>query len=87
MKEVTEFHNLDKKDVTIRWIASHKNVPGNEVADVEAKGAATDENSATPHRFLPTVLRTSLPISVSALKQVHRELMLAKWKDTWKFST
>ena len=86
MKEVIEFHDLDKKDVTIRWIASHKNVPGNEAADVEAKGAATDENSTTPHRFLPTALRTSLPISVSALKQAHRELMLAKWKDAWKSS-
>ena len=42
MEEVTEFHNLDKKDVTIKWITSHKNVPGNEAADIEAKGAATD---------------------------------------------
>ena len=87
MHDITETHSLNKTDTTIRWIASHKNVPGNEAADVEAKRAASDEASSSPPETLPSALRNPLPISVSALKQAHRELMLTKWKDAWETST
>ena len=59
MRDTMETHDLNKADITVRWIASYKNVPGNEAADVEAKRAATDEASFPPGT-LPSALRNPL---------------------------
>lgn len=77
---------LTRKDVTIRWIAGHMEVEGNERADREAKTAATRPDSSSPLKDLPPPLRNQLPQSVSALKQLHTARLKTLWTREWKSS-
>ncbi|PPQ80685.1 hypothetical protein CVT24_011068 [Panaeolus cyanescens] len=61
-------NNIDPPHkVVIKWISAHSNVVGNEKIDQEAKQAAMGMSS--PRQDLPRLLRSPLPMSVSALRQ------------------
>ncbi|PPQ73739.1 hypothetical protein CVT24_006959, partial [Panaeolus cyanescens] len=62
------FPNLPRfQKVDIKWISAHSEVPRNEKIDYEAKQASLGLSSAK--QLLPRLLRTDLPLSVSALRQ------------------
>ena len=63
--------------ITLRWIAAHKEVKGNEKADEEAKEAAAGIVSSPEH--LPPILRSPLSPSVGVTKYQY----LWKRKDEW----
>ena len=86
LHELQEKHGLSSRDISVQWIAGHKDVLGNEEADREAKKAAVDKNSATPIALLPKILQKRLPISTLALKQKHKEDLNSRWKKTWSKS-
>ncbi|OAX43629.1 hypothetical protein K503DRAFT_853199 [Rhizopogon vinicolor AM-OR11-026] len=68
----------DGRKLIIRWSPGHNGLLGNKAADEQAKRAAWGDTSEGPD--LPKSLRSkagtpkSLPISKSALKQVHRKI-------------
>jgi len=71
MHQLYEEKDSSREDVTVRWIAGHKEVEGNEVADREAKLAAKGEAKSSPKHKLPSTLWKRLPHSIPALKQSH----------------
>ena len=74
----------DMADVVMRWVPGHMDVPGNELADDEAKRAARGESSAAAS--LPAGLRKSLPCSVTASKRAHLERLRKEAASKWKGS-
>ena len=78
--------DIGREEITVRWIAGHEDVEGNEVADREAKLAAKGMAESSPRESLPTSLRNPLPRSVSALKQAHNERLKKLWKKEWDAS-
>jgi len=52
--------------LTLRWTAGHEGIPGNELADAEAKKAASGLTS--DKHSLPAYLRKTLPRNPAALK-------------------
>ncbi|OCH84713.1 hypothetical protein OBBRIDRAFT_712456, partial [Obba rivulosa] len=71
--------------LTLRWVPGHMDVRGNELADTEAKKAASGISSH-PTR-LPRILRSMLPASSSALKQHFHKTLKDQAKDSWSKST
>ncbi|KAJ7168172.1 ribonuclease H-like domain-containing protein, partial [Mycena crocata] len=53
--------------ITIRWTPGHRDIEGNERADVEAKKAAQEASSESTS--IPPAFRTRLPWSRSAVQQ------------------
>ena len=86
IQEVCERRNLPKNDISLHWIIGHRNIQGNKVADKEAKRAALDKNSSSHIDQLPAFLKDKLPISMSALKQKHREDLHSRWRKSWSIS-
>jgi hypothetical protein len=70
--------------LTIRWISGHSKVKGNEEADRLAKQAATGRSS--PRDRLPPVIRRSLPMSTSAIKQEFMRKLKDRWAKEWEVS-
>ncbi|KAF9040120.1 hypothetical protein BJ165DRAFT_1351311 [Panaeolus papilionaceus] len=66
---------------TIRWISAHSEVWRNECIDEEAKEAARGKTSSDFD--LPRMLRRSLPISKSALKQKLKSETTARSNALW----
>jgi hypothetical protein len=67
--------------LTLRWMAGHVGINGNELVDGEAKKAAKGQSSDP--KTLPRILRQKLKISTAALKQHRRKKSTARWKKTW----
>jgi hypothetical protein len=57
--------------------SSHSGVPGNELADKEAKKAEGGQFSQ--RALLPPLLRKKLPKSAMATRRVFREKIMRKW--------
>jgi ribonuclease HI len=73
-----------KFKLTVRWMAGHSGIKGNEKVDKEAKRAA--EGHASDKANLPSFLRKQLKISTSAVKQKYNERTTDKWKAEWQAS-
>jgi hypothetical protein len=87
IQDVRRKHNLDKNQITIRWILGHAGVPGNEQADEKARAAAASATNNSPPCSLPKYIRTNpLPSSVTVLKQAHKETSKLCWTKTWSKS-
>ena len=83
MEAAVKVHGAMAK-VVMRWVPGHMDVPGNEMADEEAKKAARGECSATVS--LPARLRKSLPCSVTAAKHTHLERLRKEAASRWNGS-
>jgi len=70
--------------LTIRWVAGHEGIEGNEMADRAAKEAAGGAHTDKHH--LPSYLRKRIPINPSALKQDIKVRLSNKWKKDWRSS-
>ena len=73
-----------KHKLTLRWVAGHEGIRGNEIADAEAKKAANGHTSGRP--TLPAYLRKTLPLNPAALRQQHNAKLLSDWATEWKNS-
>jgi hypothetical protein len=67
--------------LTLRWMAGHVGIDGNELVDSEAKHAAKGQSSDP--NLLPRILRRKLKISTSALKQNRSMKSISNWKKNW----
>jgi len=74
----------DTDKFTLKWVAAHKGVAGNERVDEEAKRAAQGDSS--PPEELPPALQKRLPTSASAVKQKFTDKLKVRWAETWKTS-
>ena len=70
--------------LTIRWTAGHAGIAGNELADKEAKKAASGQTS--DKKLLPVLLKRKLPINPSAVKQAFSSEIKKCWRNTWRNS-
>ena len=71
--------------LTLRWIPGHRDLEGNERADLEAKRAARGE--ASPPDSLPHRLATApLPASLSKVRQTLRASFQATARTEWALS-
>ena len=87
-REIIRQGNILKKgrghkahQITLQWTAGDEGIPGNELADLEAKKAA--EGLTSDKHMLPHFLRCKLTINPSAVKQKHDMDLKNKWKSEW----
>ncbi|OJA12581.1 hypothetical protein AZE42_04938, partial [Rhizopogon vesiculosus] len=77
----------DNFEITVRWVPGHSDVHGNEEADKQAKLVAESRYNNSPPTELPHYLRhRALPLSISALKEVHRKATQVRWEHLWRKS-
>ena len=60
--------------ITLQWIPSHCDIPGNESADLLAKKGASQE-------------QPNLPVSLNTCKQIIKSNTKIEWLNTWASST
>ena len=75
----------NKDKLTLRWVAGHEGIIGNETADKEAKKAATGLTSSSTS--LPLYLRKPLPLNPAAIRQHHNAVLNKAWTNEWKESS
>ena len=85
MQRTARRHN--NFDVTVRWGPGHSDVHGNEEVDKHAKLAAESRQNNSPIAKLPHFLRFgALPLSISALKEIHCKATHIRWAHSWRKS-
>ncbi|KAK6972214.1 hypothetical protein R3P38DRAFT_2418296, partial [Favolaschia claudopus] len=84
---VRTFHDQLAKlssTVHVAWVPGHKDVEGNEMADSEAKTAATGgASSNTPLTRAIRTLKHQLPASAAALRAQEKTSMRGRWSKQW----
>ena len=90
-REALRLGNKLRKDIrsknfslTLRWTAGHVGIPGNELADREAKRAA--EGLQSDKSMLPVILRRKLTINPSAVKRSRTSEIKQTWVKKWRSS-
>jgi ribonuclease HI len=84
METLKRTHRRHGYDVTVRWIAAHNEVEGNELADKEAKSAVEHRRNNSPTHLLPQYLSLEqLPQSLSAIKQAFKQQTKGRWDRLW----
>ncbi len=73
-----------KDALTIRWMAGHEGIEGNELVDREAKEVAKGHTSDM--KLLPSYLRKPMLINSSAVKKMHNESLAKEWQEDWRNS-
>jgi ribonuclease HI len=73
-----------KYALTLRWTAGHVGIPGNEIADKEARKAAEGLSSDKP--LLPVYLKRPLTINPSAASKSRNTKINQNWKRVWRDS-
>ena len=86
LRKVIRENKITRQDITLQWVAGHKDVEGNEAADQAAKLAAKGTTSSSPKDLLPPCLRKTLPIGISAARQKNKEEIHALWDKQWRTS-
>jgi ribonuclease HI len=81
---VLKKRNRNRYSLTLRWTVGHEGIPGNELADKEAKRAA--EGLTSNASTLPPFLRRKLAINASAVKQKFNARAKQRWKEEWQRS-
>ncbi len=76
--------NKRRYSLTLQWTAGHEGIPGNELADKEAKRTA--EGLTTDVKSLPTLLKRRLAINAAAVKQQLNSKIKQRWKNEWRSS-
>jgi len=79
-----QIHHRKRKTkyaLTIRWMAGHEGIEGNEAIDWKAKKAA--EGSTSDLTCLPSYLRKPLLMNPSAIKRAHNDCLKHKWTTAW----
>jgi len=71
-------------DLRLIWVPGHHDFTPNEKADEEAKKAAKGDSSDA--KLLPSFLRKSLPLSISAIRQEYTAQLGKRWTRRWKTS-
>jgi ribonuclease HI len=67
----------NKHALTIRWMAGHEGIEGNELADREAKEVAKGHTSDM--KLLPCYLRKPVLTNSSTVKKAHNESLAKEW--------
>ena len=75
----------NRRKLTLRWVAGHEGILGNEAADKEAKKAAAGLSSS--NTTLPPYLRKPLPLNPAAIRQHHNAALNNTWANEWREST
>ncbi|KAI0298315.1 hypothetical protein BC826DRAFT_951267 [Russula brevipes] len=83
-EQIRKTRKRSKYNLTIRWVAGHEGLEGNELADQEAKAAARGTQS--DKNLLPPYLRRKLKINPNAAKQSLAAKLSAKHRATWRTS-
>ena len=86
IRHVLERKDISDSEISLNWIAGHADILGNDLADKEARSAATGESRTSPGRTLPPALRNGLPSSLSTTKQYHEASLQRIWMDSWSKS-
>jgi len=77
----------DNFEATVCWVPGHSDVHGNEEPDKQAKLAAESRHNNSPTNDLPHYLHHgTLPLSIPAIKEVHRKATQARWEQLWRQS-
>ena len=85
IKQVWRTHNLQKTDIKLHWIASHKEVTGNKKVNEEAKVAAKN-NLSPPERLLLFLHNGPLSHSISNLNKHRKTKKKECWTRIWSKS-
>lgn len=68
----------------LRWTTGHAGIPGNEIADIEAKKAA--EGRSSDKKALPKYLKHALTINPSAIQKSSNKAIKQRWINDWRES-
>ncbi|KAJ8580072.1 hypothetical protein M405DRAFT_697438, partial [Rhizopogon salebrosus TDB-379] len=68
------------------WMPGHSDVHGNEGVDKHAKLTAESRQNNSPHTTIPFLRFSALPLSISALKDVHYKVTHTRWAQLWRKS-
>ncbi|KAG2074135.1 hypothetical protein BDR04DRAFT_934446, partial [Suillus decipiens] len=73
--------------VTVCWVLGHSSLHRNKEADKHAKLAAAGHHNDSPSVSLPHYLcHHTLPLSISALKELQSKYTTEQWKLLWNKS-
>lgn len=87
IRAIRKKHQCTSEDITVRWVTGHKDIEGNEKADVEAKKAADNIRNTSARKRLPHFLREDrLPLSILALLQNQKKIETNRWQRSWASS-